>query len=80
MLRSYPFTSAFRSLWSEKWINTLSVLTVASSLLMLTLIGILLYNTEIITRRLPERFSLVIYLKGDVGPEQAQEMISSFRK
>jgi cell division transport system permease protein len=75
----YPLKSAFQSLWNEKWINILSALSIAMGLLVLTLIAISLYNIDHFTRHLPERFSLVAYLKDGLGEGETQHLISAIK-
>jgi len=77
MALPYSFRSAFQSLRREKWINAISIFTVASSLLIITLVSLFLYNIDIATKRLPERFSMVAYLKDNLTKEQTGEIISS---
>lgn len=77
---SYSFASALQSLCREKWINILSIFTVASSLLIITLTGFFLYNIELIATRLPERFSIMIYLKDSLLEEDTQGIINTLRK
>ena len=80
MTFSYSFKSAFKSLCREKWINLLSILTVASSLLIITLTAFFLYNIEIIANSLPERFSIVAYLKDDLSSEETQAVIDTIKR
>jgi cell division transport system permease protein len=80
MAFAYPFKSAFKSLWREKWINLLSILTVASSLLIIILTSLFLYNIELISNRLPERFSMVVYLKNNISSEETQDIINTLKK
>jgi cell division transport system permease protein len=80
MALRYSFRYAFQSLCREKWINLLSILTVASSLLIIILTVFFLYNIEIIANRLPERFSIVVYLKDTLLPEETQAIMSDLKK
>ncbi|MBI5212598.1 MAG: ABC transporter permease [Nitrospirae bacterium] len=80
MTFSYSFKSAFKSLCREKWINLLSILTVASSLLIITLTAFFLYNIEIIASSLPERFSIVTYLKENLSAEETQGIIDTIKR
>jgi cell division transport system permease protein len=80
MTLAYSFKSAFQSLCREKWINILSVLTVASSLLIITLTAFFLYNVELIANHLPERFSLVAYLNDNLLQEEIQGIMDSLKK
>lgn len=80
MALHYSFKSALQSLWREKWINILSMLTVASSLLIATLTVFTLYNVELVTNHLPERFSMLVYLKDQLSPEETQNVVAAIRK
>ncbi|MDX9715287.1 MAG: permease-like cell division protein FtsX [Dissulfurispiraceae bacterium] len=76
----YAFKSASRSLAKEKWINLLSVFTVASSLLMLIFVFLFLYNTHVLVQKLPERFSMVVYLKNNITQEATQALFEEFKQ
>ncbi len=80
MALSYSFKSAFRSLYREKWINILSVFTVASNLFIITLAAFFLYNIELIASNLPERFSIVAYFKDDLSQEETLGILDSLKK
>ncbi|MBF0505886.1 MAG: hypothetical protein HQL09_03525 [Nitrospirae bacterium] len=80
MTMSYSFISAFKSLGREKWINILSTLTVASSLLIITLAVFFLYNIELIANHLPERFSMMAYLEDPLSREETRNIIDSLKK
>ncbi|MCC6346763.1 MAG: hypothetical protein IT388_06195, partial [Nitrospirales bacterium] len=77
---SYPFRSAFQSLCREKWINILSVFTVASSLLIVTLTLFFLYNLELFSNRLPERFSMMVSMKDSLSDEEALQVLRTLQK
>jgi cell division transport system permease protein len=80
MTIAYSFKSAFQSLCREKWINILSIFTVASSLLIITLTAFSLYNVELIANYLPERFSLVAYLNDNLSQEEIQGIVDTLQK
>jgi len=75
-LMSYSTKTAFQSLMKEKWINLLSVFTVAASLLVSAMALITIYNVEIVTRTLPEKFTMMVYLKDGIEPKDIQKLIS----
>lgn len=77
---SYSFISAFKSLSREKWINILSIFTVGSSLLIMTLAVFFVYNIELIANRLPDRFSMMAYLKESLSKEDTQKVMDSLKK
>lgn len=80
MTLGYSFKSAFQSLCREKWINLLSIFTVASSLLIITLTSFFLYNVELFSSLLPEQFSLVAYLKDAVSQDETRAIINALQK
>jgi cell division transport system permease protein len=73
---AYSTKTAFQSLMKEKWINLLSVFTVAASLLVSAMALITIYNVEMVTRTLPEKFTMMIYLKDGIGPQDIENLMS----
>lgn len=80
MKAPYPFRVALRSLLKEKWINLLSMLTIATGLIIISLAFLLVYNLDAATGRLPERFSISLYLDDELPREQIDRIIASIRK
>jgi cell division transport system permease protein len=76
---SYPLRSAFSSLWREKWINFLCVLTIASGLFLITMAYIFVSNLSSATRELPERFSVMVFLDDALSAEGSQEAVKRVR-
>lgn len=74
---TYSIKLAFQSLWHERWINILSMLTIAIGLLVMTLVMSSLYNINLFARKLPERFFIVAYLKDGMSDKDAQDIIAS---
>ncbi|MEJ2683037.1 MAG: permease-like cell division protein FtsX [Candidatus Sulfobium sp.] len=70
MSAPYALKLAAQSLFREKWINLLSVLTIGSGLLVISVAFLAAYNIKAATGRLPEKFSMVLYL--DEGTTKAQ--------
>ena len=73
----YSLKIALQSLWHEKWINLLSMLTIAMGLLVITLMVSTVYNINLFARKLPERFFVVAYLGDRVNEKQAQDIITA---
>jgi cell division transport system permease protein len=73
----YSLRIALQSLWHERWINVLSVLTIAMGLLMITLIFSSIYNVSLFTKKLPERFFIVAYLKDNLNEKEGQGIAAS---
>ncbi len=76
----YPLHVALQSIWREKWINLLTVLAVATSLLIVTLMYFALYNIENLTGKLPERFSISVYLKDGLTHQEVDELTAQIKK
>ena len=77
---TYALILAFQSLIREKWINLLSVLTIASGLLIISLALFTVYNIDAATKNLPERFSMILYLDNDIQKEKVDAAIGLLKK
>jgi len=75
----YIIKSSIKSLYKEKWINLLSIFTVTTSLLIITLVAFVLYNVKIASDQLPERFSIIAYLKDNLSQEDEQRIINTLK-
>lgn len=64
----YPFKAAFSGIWREKWINLLSVLTIATGLFLVMSGLVLSYNAALALRSLPDKFSVNVFLEDGVLP------------
>ncbi len=77
---SYSFKLATRSLLHEKWINLLSILTIAAGLLITALTIFSVYNIDIATQKLPDKFSVMLYLKDNISRRDVDNIIDTVRK
>jgi cell division transport system permease protein len=75
MAFSYAFRLAARSILHEKWINLLSILTIAAGLLFTAIIVLSVYNVDEATKKLPEKFSMMIYLKDNLSAEELENIM-----
>lgn len=76
----YSIKLAFKSIWHEKWINVLTVLTIATGLFMVSLTAFTVYNINLGTKKLPEKFSMMVYLEDSILEQEAENLVSSIRK
>jgi cell division transport system permease protein len=76
----YAFRLAVNSLLREKWINLLSVLTIASGLLIISIALFSLYNIDAAARKLPEQFSIILYLDDNLPKDKLDHAVESLRK
>jgi cell division transport system permease protein len=70
---------AFKSLWYDRWINLLTTLTIGAGLFILGVIVLFLFNAEGITKRLPERFSITVFLSNDISQSQIDNIETSLK-
>jgi cell division transport system permease protein len=76
---SYSVKLALQSLWHEKWINLLSMVTIAMGLLVIALVGSSIYNINLVTKKLPEKFFVVAYLSDTLNEKDAQTIVESLK-
>jgi len=79
-MSKYAFKLALRSILHEKWINLLSILAIAASLLITALTVLSVYNVDVATQKLPERFSMMVYLKDKLSGSEIENIIASLKK
>ncbi len=80
MIAPYALKLAIQSLLREKWINLLSVMTIAAGLLIISISFFALYNIDIATKKLPEKFSITAYLDNNIQKDELDAVIDAFRK
>jgi cell division transport system permease protein len=76
----YSFRVAISSLLHEKWINFLSMLTMAIGLLFTAITLLTVYNIDLMTKKLPEKFSIMLYLKDSLAREEIDTLIEGIRQ
>jgi cell division transport system permease protein len=76
----YAFRLAAQSILHEKWINLLSILTIAAGLFFIAITALSVYNVDIATKKLPEKFSMMLYLKDNLSREEIENIINTVRK
>jgi len=80
MSMSYSFRLAVQSLLHDKWINFLSVLTIAVGLLFTAITLLTVFNISLATKDLPEKFSIMLYLKEDLSQQDIETLMKTARK
>jgi cell division transport system permease protein len=79
MIAPYALKLAIQSLVRERWINLLSVMTIAAGLLIISISFFALYNIDIATRKLPEKFSMTAYLANGLQNGERETIMDTFR-
>ncbi len=69
----YSLKIAIKSILREKWINLLTSVTIGFALLILSITVFSLYNVERVSKRLPEKFTIMLYLKEGLSREAVDE-------
>ncbi len=80
MTAPYAFRLALQSILREKWINLLSVLTITSCLVIATLTALSLYNINTTLKRLPEKVTMMLYLKDNSPKEKVGRIMETVKK
>ncbi|MBI5100628.1 MAG: hypothetical protein HZB33_02145 [Nitrospirae bacterium] len=80
MVIPYAIRQALQSLLREKWINLLSLLTIASGLFVISVAFFVGYNIDAATKRLPEKFAMTLYLEDEIPKDKVEGIMSALRK
>lgn len=72
---SYILNSAIKNILYEKWINILCIITIATGLLFSAITGIFIYNVDVSLKKLPEKFSVMLFLKDYITQKEVDEII-----
>ena len=75
----YSFQTAVKNMWREKWINVLTILTIAVGLLILGGFVLVTLNMDSTLKRWSKGFGLVVYIEEDLSPEE-EGLLSEFFK
>lgn len=75
---SYATRTAMAGLWHEKWINLLCSFTIGAGLVIISLASLVVYNTHITIQRIPDRFSVMVFLN-DEGAEDSAKLIATIK-
>jgi cell division transport system permease protein len=73
----YAFQTASKSLWHEKWINFLTILSISVSVLILSAFVTITINADSILQKWSKSFGLVVYLDEDLTQE-AENTVKDF--
>ena len=76
----FSLQSAIKNLWLEKWINILTMLTIAVGLLILGSFVLVTLNMDSMLKRWSDGFGLVIYLEENLSTEEEDLLKEYFQK
>jgi len=76
----YSIRTALSSLWHERWINLLSVLSISIGLLILGVFIAVAFNMDSALKRWSKNFGLVVYLQEGLSSEAEEDLRVFFLK
>jgi cell division transport system permease protein len=76
----YFLGTAFKSIWLEKWINLLTILSISIGLSILCSFLLITFNVDSFMNRWTGSFGLVVYLDKGISNEDAQNLERKFQK
>jgi len=76
----YSIQRAMRSIWREKWINLLTILSVSIGLLIFCMFMIISKNLDTLLERWAKGYGLVVYLNKEITQGQINKLESIFRR
>ncbi len=74
----YSLQTVIGSLWREKWINLLTILSISIGLSLLTSFIMLTLNMDSVIQRWAKNFGLVVYLDEDISKEDENALRDRF--
>jgi cell division transport system permease protein len=76
----YPFKVAIDAIWREKWINLLCTFTIGTGLFLMSMAWLFVHNVNIAVGKMPERFSITVFLKDGISDEQTRSIVKSIKQ
>ena len=76
----YAFQTVFQSLWREKWINFLTILSISIGLSLLTSFIMITLNMDSVIQRWAKNFGIVVYLNEDLNKKEENALKNRFLK
>lgn len=80
MTAGYALRLALQSILHERWINLLSVLTITAGLLIAAFTALSLYNVNVTMKRLPQKVSMMLYLRDNLSREKVQNILNTAKR
>jgi len=76
----YSLQTALKNLWTEKWINILTILTVAVGLLIIGTFALITVNMDSSLERWSRGFGIIVYLDDTIGTDEENLLREYFQK
>lgn len=75
----YSFQIVFKSLWREKWINFLAILSISIGLSLITTFIMITFSMDSVLQRWAKNFGLVVYLDENISTDDEQTLNKRFQ-
>jgi cell division transport system permease protein len=75
----YSFQIVFKSLWREKWINFLAILSISIGLSLITTFIMITFSMDSVLQRWANNFGIVVYLDENTSSADEQTLSKQFR-
>lgn len=76
---NYLIKSALQSLWHERWINLISVISIATTLFILGFSLTGLYNLQRFVKDTPESFTVMVFMKTEARETDINKLMASLK-
>ncbi len=77
---TYSFQTVIKSLWREKWINLLTLLSISIGLSLVTTFIMFTINMDSVIQRWAKNFGLVVYLSETISEIDETSLVTQFKK
>ncbi len=77
---TYSFQTVIKSLWREKWINLLTILSISIGLSLVTTFIMFTINMDSVIQRWAKNFGLVVYLSETISEINETSLVTQFKK
>lgn len=76
----YSLSTAVKNLWREKWINTLTAMTISVGLLILGTFALVIVNLDSVMKLWTKGFGMIVYLDERIDRDQEEILTAYFKK
>lgn len=80
MITGYSFRFALESLKKEFLINLMAALSAGVGLFLVAIVILVFYNMNSITKKLPEKLTIILYLKDNATKEQRERLLMELKE
>lgn len=78
-MAGYSLRYAIESILRERWINILAIFSTGVGLFLISIAFLVSYNLDLIAHRLPDKFTMVVFLNEDVTADDVHSILSEMK-